>query len=85
MPQGSETIIVFLLLSVSVQEKGEDTHMMTAPEVGQTVLVRGRPYIVEECTEQVLPETTQQSQHLVTLSCLDENSLDEKLQVNGPQ
>ena len=54
---------------------------MTAPEVGQTVLVRGRPYIVEECTEQVLPETTQQSQHLVTLSCLDENSLDEKLQV----
>ena len=55
--------------------------MMTAPEVGQTVLVRGRPYIVEECTEQALPETTQQNQHLVTLSCLDENSLDETLQV----
>lgn len=55
--------------------------MMTAPEVGQTVLVRGRPYIVEECIEQALPETTQQNQHLVTLSCLDENSLDEKLQV----
>lgn len=76
-----EAVIVFLLLSVSAQEKGENSRMMTAPEVGQTVLVRGSPYIVEGCTEQALPETTQQNQHLVTFSCLDENSLDEKLQV----
>lgn len=55
--------------------------MLTAPEVGQTVLVRGRPYIVEECAVQALPDALQDCQHLVTLSCLDENSLDEKLHV----
>lgn len=55
--------------------------MLTTPEVGQTVLVRGRPYIVEECTVQALPDALQDCQHLVTLSCLDENSLDEKLRV----
>ena len=55
--------------------------MVTPPEVGQTVLVRGRPFIVEECAVQALPDALQDSQHLVTLSCIDENSLDEKLQV----
>ena len=55
--------------------------MKTAPETGQTVLVRGRPYIVEECSEQAIAEGTQECQHLVTLSCLDENSLDEKVQI----
>ena len=55
--------------------------MMTAPDVGQTALVRGRPYIVEECAAQALPDGLQECHHLVTLSCLDENSLDEKLQV----
>lgn len=55
--------------------------MVTAPEVGQTVLVRGRPYIVEACADQTLPDAPQDGQHLVSLSCLDENSLDEKLHV----
>lgn len=55
--------------------------MATPPEVGQTVLVRGRPYIVEEYGAQALPNARADAQHLVTLSCLDENSLDEKLHV----
>ncbi len=32
-----------------------DTHLMTAPEMDQTVLGRNRPDIMEECTDQSLP------------------------------
>lgn len=55
--------------------------MATAPEVGQTVVVRGRPYLVEECALQALPESPRAGQHLVSLSCLDEDALDERLNV----
>ena len=55
--------------------------MATAPEVGQTVVVRGRPYLVEECTLQALRESPRAGQHLVSLSCLDEDALDERLNV----
>lgn len=54
--------------------------MESIPQVGQTVLVRGRPYLVES----VSPQTAfraEGSQHLVHLACLDENSLDERLTV----
>ncbi len=55
--------------------------MATTPEVGQTVVVRGRPYIVEECVLQALPDAPQAGQHLVSLSCLDEDALDERLKL----
>ena len=55
--------------------------MTTAPEVGQTVIVRGRPYLVEECVLQALPESSRTGQHFVSLSCLDEDALDERLNV----
>ena len=55
--------------------------MTTAPEVGQTVVVRGRPYLVEECVLQALPESSRTGQHFVSLSCLDEDALDERLNV----
>ena len=53
--------------------------MPALPEPGQTVLVRGRPYIVEDCAAQAAPANA--PQHLVSLSCLDENALDEKIRV----
>lgn len=53
--------------------------MQAIPEVGQTVLVRGRPYLVEDCQSQAIQNV--KPQHLVSLSCLDENALDEKMRV----
>lgn len=62
--------------------------MSSTPEVGQTVVVRGRPFVVEEICRQALPETWQGAelpaappQSLLTLSSLDDDSLGESLRV----
>lgn len=55
--------------------------MESTPQVGQTVLVRGRPYLVENVLPQSLMNSSRSIQHLVHLSCLDENSLDERLNI----
>ncbi|WP_273524103.1 DISARM system SNF2-like helicase DrmD [Mailhella massiliensis] len=52
--------------------------MESIPQVGQTVLVRGRPYLVESISPQAAFDA-EGVQHLVHLTCLDENSLDERL------
>ena len=55
--------------------------MECIPQVGQTVLVRGRPYLVKGISPQSALSSDGRVQHLVMLSCLDENFLDETLQV----
>lgn len=65
-------------------------HMSGIPEVGQTVVVRGRPYVVEEICRQGLAQEgfhaqtaslTQGGQSLLTLSSLEDDSLGDELRV----
>lgn len=53
------------------------------PETGCTVLVRGRPWIVESVSAPADAGGGAEGipAHLLSLSCLDENSLDERLEV----
>lgn len=58
--------------------------MSGIPEVGQTVLVRGRPFVVEQLLASALPQsnsTVAPSQTLVQLSSLEDDSLGEQLDV----
>ena len=54
------------------------------PEVGQTVLVRGRPFVVEQLLASALPQnssTVAPPQTLIQLSSLEDDSLGEQLEV----
>ena len=62
--------------------------MLNVPSIGQTVIVRSRPYTVESVEAQSeppsftdKPDAWFKPQHLVTMRCLDETSLDEELSV----
>lgn len=59
---------------------------MTAPEMGQLVQVRSRPWVVSEVKPSGLPAPVMQSplggkQHLLTLSSIEDDGLGEELQV----
>lgn len=58
--------------------------MPQTPEIGQTVLVRGRPFVVEQIEISSLPQgigATAQSQSLIRLSSLEDDNLGESLDV----
>lgn len=56
----------------------------TAPEIGQLVLVRRRPFVVMDVQAQGIPgDSPEQSElsHLVKLSSVEDDSLGEELEV----
>ena len=58
----------------------------SAPEQGQLVTVRQRRYVATDVNESALPDgaltpVASSAEHLVTLSCLEDDALGEELQV----
>jgi hypothetical protein len=60
-------------------------HIAGLPEQGQLVTVRRRRFVVTDVAESALdpplPTTSRSREHVVTLSCLEDDALGEELQV----
>lgn len=69
------------MTTINVGSKNDQTLFNIIPEPGQLVEVRRRQWVVTDVSSGAISNANKYTQHLVSLSSLDEDSMDEEIQV----